>query len=314
MSDNSEHEDGGNAEQLPDYANETVEQLEARFRAGEGVIREQPEEAVEPEVEQAVEETVEAEAAEEAQPGQESEETDEEFDERQSLIEELKIQLEKERINAAKLQHLQSRDAGLVGHLKKEMEALKAAITQPASEEDLDYSAEPQRGQPRFVQTPGTEALQSRLAELENSARAGAIEAEYAAFIAAKNLDGEKASEFIKSMGSSIAEQWEPYREQVGSMSAASLRKSLRFVLDSAYADLRLSELKSKREEAIAKRASQVPERKKAKLASATSGSGSVAGAPKGPKKLSDMTAEEADAELLRQFGTQKRSGRIRML
>jgi hypothetical protein len=280
------------------------------MRAGEGIIRDEPPEPMdESPVEEKVQEPDEPEVEEELEPA--AEESDEEFDERQSIIEELQIQLEKERINAQKLQHLQSRDAGMVGHLKKEMDALKRSLSQPSDSQYDDFQAEPQ-SQPRLVNEPGNDALQSRLAELENTARAGAVEAEYTSFLAARGLEGDKASEFLQRMGSSIAEQWEPYREQVASMSAASLRKSLRFVLDSAYADLRLSELKAQREQALARRASQVPERKKVKLASATAGSGSVAGPPKGPKRVSEMTAEEADAELSRLSGTPTGSGRLR--
>jgi len=308
--------DTGNGEQqegIPDYSGETLEQLEARFDAGEGMIvtrddgpevevEAQPEPEPEPEAEPEV--TVKADEPEAvAEEPDEVVEEEAEFDEKQSMIDELKLELERAEIERGKFEHLQSRDAGLAGHLRKEIQSLKDAVLRPQAETEVDPYAETPVVQQQAPSQPGDPALQSRLAELEASARAGAIEQEYEAFRVARGIDPEAAKELIQKMAPAIQASWKPYIDQVPDMSPSQVRKAIRYVLDGAYVDTGLTEIRQARTEAQNRVASQVPEKKKAKLAASVSGAGAAGAAPARAKPQSEFTAEEADAALIREFG-----------
>jgi hypothetical protein len=79
-----------------------------------------------------------------------------------------------------------------------------------------------------------------------------------------------------------------------------------------AYHEILQRNYEAQRAAAQARRISQVPERKLAKLKPGVAGSGSTPAAHVRPKSAEEMTAEEADAALVRQYGTHPRSGRLR--
>jgi len=298
-----------NTEQGVDYESLSLEELEEKLHAGEGVIDDtEPVEEPEPEPEPQVEEPTEAEPVEatEQDEGVPNDEVAEpvvpEFDERGTYIEELRLQSEKATADAARAELFRSREAGELGHLRKRVEELTSLLTQqPSAPTDDPYAeAQPARQQPLPSIAP---VDQSRLAELESDARTVAIEAEYRDFLQAKGIEQDSAQEVLGRMSDSLREQWAPYAESVQTMAPRSARKVFRVILDSSYADMRLREVKVLREEALAKKAAQVPARKQAKQAATVSGSG-ASPAPRARQKApEDMTAEEANAELIRQYG-----------
>ena len=292
------------------YDGETEDQLEARFRAGEGMADAQPQEpvAVEPEPPETPADSQQAEetppAPSDPDPGDVTPEP--EFDEREYALEEMRLKLEKTEADNRRIELERGRATGEMGHLRKQLRDLQVHLTQPQPNQD-DY-AEPTGRRLSEPILPGPSVDQSRLAELENDARAGAISAEYQDFLASRGIRPEDANGLIQHLAPSIQEQWGPYRESLAEMSARSVRKVLRTVLDSAYADFRLRELQAKASEARQRKASQVPEVRKAKLAAGVAGSGGASPPAPRPKRPDELTAEEADLELTRQFG--RRRGR----
>lgn len=295
-------------EQEPDYDSMTVEQLDELLSAGDGMVREDepdPEPELEPVAE--AEETPEpVEATEPEVPGSNGETVEEpvvEFDERESLIEELRLQAEKAQADVARAELFRGREAGELGHLRKRVEELTWILQQQSSAPSDDPYAEAQPARQQQPVKPVTSVDQSRLAELEQDARAVALEAEYRDFLSAKGIDPEKAPDVIGRMSASMKEQWAPYAESVQNMAPRSARKVLRVILDSSYADLRLQEVKTLREEALARKAAQVPARKQAKQAATVSGSGASPAPRVQQKAPEDMTADEANQELKRLYG-----------
>ena len=298
---------------LAGYAEETVEQIEARFSAGEGIS---PEIGQEPEPAPAVDPPPDPPAPTdppsdppppvEVKPnGEEHPPAPEEFDERQFQIEEMRLKLEKTEADNRRIELARGRETGEIGHLRRQLAEMQAAMMRPR---ELDDDAEPARGR-RISEPvlPGTSVDQSRLAELENDARAGAIAAEYQEFLTSRGIKPEETMGLLQKIGPAIQEQWEPYKESMGEMSPRSVRKVLRTVLDSAYADLRLRELQSQAAEARARKVSQVPEVRKAKLAASVAGSGGASPPAPRPKSSAEMSAQEADAELTRLYGRRGR-------
>jgi hypothetical protein len=299
---------------VQDYSQESLEELEKRLRDGEGLIIEREDEepeSAEPEPEPDVPPAAESEEPETE--GAESPEVEEpvageepEFDEQGMLVEELKLELERARAQSERDQVLQQRDSGRVGALNKELKKLQQILQQQqAQPQPVDPYDEPQMRQPQPPPSvPGIDAeSQSRLVALEQDARARAVDEVANEFIQGHGLSMDEGMALIKELGPSLQEQAAPYNEEFQTMQPNSMKKVLRVMLNSAYADHRLAEIKTRREEALAKRASQVPEKKQAKTAAAISGSGGTP-APKSVAKSADgMTAEEADKALIREFG-----------
>jgi hypothetical protein len=292
---------------VAEYEEQTADELEARFRAGEGFIDdpvqadpEPPPAEPTPEPEQPIEEPAEPEpvAAEAVEP---------EFDERAAEIEEMRLRLEKADADNRRLEYSRGREAGELGFLRQRVQGLEQMLNQVASGADPEESRQPGVRVP--VQPPAS-VDQSRLAELEQDARAGAIQAEYHDFLAARGLKPEEAQGVIQKLAPAIQEQWQPYAEHLSQMSARSVRKVLRTILDSSYADMRLQELRTRSDEARRRKAEQVPAVKKAKLAAGVAGSGGASSPAPRPKSPEEYTAEEADAALTRQYGRGRRVGR----
>jgi hypothetical protein len=127
---------------MPDYSGESLEELDARLERGEGLLEAQPqpeepvEEAPEPPAEQAPQQEAEADSPEQPaeqepveaatdEPGEQPE-ADPEFDLQKNEMEEMRLRLEQLRVDLERSQQLQSRDAGMVGHLKQLLERQKA--------------------------------------------------------------------------------------------------------------------------------------------------------------------------------------------
>lgn len=301
------------------FESETVEQIEARFRAGEGIVDDAPS-APPPVVETPPAEAPPAEATPAATPPNgdptasppaeakaDDPPAEPEFDERQFAIDEMRLKLEKAEADNRRVELARSRETGEIGHLRKQLAQLQAALTQPRPTDQDDY-VEPRGRRVSEPSLPGQSVDQSRLAELENDARAGAIAAEYQDFLTTRAIKPEESQVLLTKLAPAIQEQWEPYKEMAGEMSARSVRKVLRTLLDSAYADLRLREMQEAANVARARKVSQVPEVRKAKLAASVAGSGGAS--PPAPREKSpeDKSAEEADAELTRLYG--RRRGR----
>jgi hypothetical protein len=291
-----------------DYSQESLEELEARMQAGEALITEQVDEP-EPEAEVVVTpegepaEPVEAEAKPEEVVVEEPVVEEEEFDEKASYLEEQKLQTELAEAKAKQFESLVGRNAGENDFLRKRLETLEQLLAQQQPQPPADpYAETPQVQQPRPVQT-GTSVDQSRLAELENSARAAALEQEYSSFLATRELVGEAGTKFTETMGPAIQASLKPYEQSIRSMSPTSLKGVFRNALDTAYAEFSLREVRSRREKYLEKKASQVPERKIAKQAASVSGSGGTPTPKPTVKRPEDMTGEDADKALIKEFG-----------
>ena len=286
-----------------DYSGETVEQLEERFRKGEGLIEAkdpEPEtvEVEEPPVEGEPEATeTKSEGEEEAKPAEEKTE----FDDAVAGEEQAGLEKLTEDLRSKRLEDLLGRQAGRAGHLQKQVDELKELVSRaqraPAPTEDPYAETTPPVVQQRPI--PVTDpSLQASVTELQQDNRNRAVEAEYNDFLQA-NAD---ASGLMEKMAPSIREQVKQYDGM--SLNTQALRKTLRLTLDTAYAEVRLQEVISQRKEA---KASQVPEKKKAKQVASVSGSGGAPAPRTKQKSVEDMTAEEADAEMIRRFGDGRR-------
>lgn len=310
---------------IPDYDNEDIDALEARFRDGEGMIQveessgEPASEPVEPEPEpdRAAEEPVAEETAppegvdEEPAAEPEPAPVEEDFDETRSLLEETRLQLAKTEQERQKFEFLAGRHTGELGHLRKLVEQLQTG-TVPADTDSTDEYGEPVASAPAPV--PVDTGLQSRVAELESDLNREAATAAYDSFVADNKLfvpagvngeDAEKMEAEITQLMADMKPHIERARESYSGLelSRKATRKVVRMMLDSAYTEVKLDRLRKQRAEALEKRASQVDSRRLAKQAAAPSGSGAAPAPKPRPKRIEDMTAEEADAEMIRLSG-----------
>lgn len=294
-----------------DYENESLEQLEARFRDGEGIIVER-DDSVEPEPpatepepeateEAKAEPAAEAEVTQEAE-AQQPEQTD------ASALEELRLQLEIERAARERSELFGGRAASELGELRKQVAMLEQARTQPPPPpaEELDpYREVPQQApQPGLPPHAGVGDLQAKVASLEQQDRQRALVTDVEAFRQkhfpneSGGVDEEAYTAFTTASAESIKSQIAPYQHL--NLDTESARKLLNISLNIALAEYQLAQRKKA---ATEKTAQQVPEKRKAKQAATVSGSGaSPAPAPR-TKRPEDMTAEEADAALIKEFG-----------
>ena len=183
--------------QEPDYSNESVEELEKRMADGEVVVTERSDDqepepvAEEPPPTEEVEQAPEPEAEPAPEGVEAPPEAELEISERDLQIEEYRLRTERAEIGMKRQEDLASRNAGLYGHLKKQMDALTQAARAPQQEPEEEMYAEPT---PRPVQerAPIVSEDQSRLAELELEERRRAANEVYSQFLGEVARDLQK--------------------------------------------------------------------------------------------------------------------------
>lgn len=307
------------SEEEQDYSQLTLEELDKRFEAGEGMIPDEepaapPEPAAEPEPEPVPE--VAAEPAEPEVPVEEPpvEPSEPEYDEQAAILEETRLELEKVERERQKFEFLTGRESGEKGFLKKRVEALEEVIRQATQQQQPqtdDYAAE--TTQPQVVQPLQDTGIQSRVAELETGQREEATRQEYQQFLNDNQLVGrpqEELAQVMSELAPDFQRHFEPYKDM--DLNPKSFRKVFRMALDSSFTDLKLARVKKHREEALAKKAAQVDARKIAKQAAVVSGSGASPAPKPQPKAQSELSADEADAALVAEFGDGQRRRRRR--
>jgi len=303
---------GAQEPDTPDYADESIEDLEARFRAGEGQqVEEDIPPAPEPEPEPAPEpESLPEVAASEDEntPGVEVPPPDEP-DERDLQFQEMQLEMERIRQERERFEYQTGRATGEVGFLKKELERLRAAP--PPQDDPIDYEpAETARPAP----TPSAPShLEEQVAELRAEQTASAVQRVYSEFLTQvegdlkaqgveqDNIPAEQES-IIEQITPTLKERFEPFGD-VSTLGAKSLQKVTRMVLQGAYTDQKLAKIANLRKQASERKASQIAETKIIKQAASPSGSSGRAVQEPPPKTPEQMTAEEADAEMIRLFG-----------
>lgn len=298
------------------YDGESLDDLEARFRAGEGILVERDDEpAPEPET-QEPEAAEEAQAEPEAQAEEVREEPESEPEPKESgnaeALEELRLQLELERSARERSELIGGRAAAQLGELRKQVEMLTQTRQQPPPTPDDDYGVPQQQAPPYSYpgahQPSGVDAIQEKVAGLEAAERARAIEAELQSFKLKNFGDDENAyQQFVESSKESLSASLAPYQNLP--LDNAGARKLLNISLNIALTEHRLAQRKRDAQERVAQ---QVPEKKRAKQAATVSGSGAASVPKSRPKSPEEMTAEEADAELIKLYGDGHYRRRVR--
>ena len=314
----------------PDYSTESVEELEARFAAGEGVVKEgEPDPVPEPGPVAAAptEADPEPQVASEDAPPEDApaEPTEPETDDRELQMQEMQLQIERMRLDKQHFEHLAGKNATAVDNLRKELQTSSAP--RPVAEDPIDYEDIPSSvaPQPRIVPAPD-DGLAGKVAELQQSQMAQETERVYNSFVDKIKSDlstqGVKSDD-IETQTQSVIEQitptlkqgFEPYGD-LSTYSVKTLSKVTRMVLDSAYTDAKLAKVAELRRTNADRKATQISETRIAKQAASPSGSGSRGVQEPPPRTVNPntgvidgMTAEEADAELIRLEGD---GGRLR--
>lgn len=300
--------------EIPDYEKMTDEQLEAAFDAPdvptpspepepEDVLPEpEPEPETKPEPEAKPKDEAVAEPAVEAEPDLAALE-----------MQELRLRLDKLQADRDRFEFVAGRNAGQVGHLKKQLEEL----SQPR-ERDVDEQEDSEEPTPQTRRSASNRALEDKVAELQASESSRAIEGVYSEFIAqvasdlkSQGIADDKIDSERNAIMSRIATKLKDHFEPFGplnSFNAKALRKVTGMALQSAYADHKLEQIAVLRKAASERKASQVSASKIVKQAASPSGGG-ITPKPK-PKHVSDMTAEEADAAMIAEYGDGRRPRR----
>ena len=306
---------GAQEPDTPDYADESIEDLEARFRAGEGQVEDDAPPAPEPEPEPVPEpeSLPEVAASEEVPPVEEpvTASTDEP-DDRDLQFQEMQLEMERMRLDRQHFEHLAGKNATAVDDLRKEL--IASARTSPAAEvdpiyEDISPSVAPA---PRTVPAPET-GLAGKVAELQQSQFAQETERVYNSFLGKIESDlssqgvavdriASESESVIEQITPTLKERFEPYGD-LNRYPIKTLAKVTRMVLDSAYTDVKLAKIAALRKQASERKATQIAETKIIKQAASPSGSSGRAVQEPPPKTPEQMTADEADAEMIRLFG-----------
>ena len=306
----------GNDEVKTDYESMTVEEIDAEFERTGGVNPQ--EESAEPEPGPAPEPVAaEPESTDKPEPQEESTPAttedapaEPEPNEQELQMQEMQLQMERIGQERQQFEHIAGRTTGEIGFLKKELERLRAT-PQVAQQDPVDYQAETPTVQPQPPSAPSR--LEGQVAELQESYRASAVEKVYNTFLShvEKDLlaDGVKQDQ-IESEQTSIMEKINPTLKQrfdtfgdVSNLGTKATEKVTRMVLEGAYTDIKIAKIADLRKTFSERKAVQIAENKIAKQAASTSGSGGRPVQESPPKSIEDMTAEEADAELIRLSG-----------
>jgi hypothetical protein len=310
-----------NTPEDPDYDGMTDEQLEEALAKGGGPVvpsEEEPEQpASEPDAETAPEAPADespADPVEEAPADAPAEEP--EFNEQESQIEELRLQLQQQKQERERASFQRDREAGTVGSLKQELESIKALLANRQDDLEGDDGVE-------AAKAPAPAFRDSRVDDIEQDRKQQRIATAFKEFIdkvgddtrkdleAAANGEAVTAEAFaaehearIKAMTPRIQEQAAVYKDESFNIKAAE--KATRMACDAGYLDWQLERVRNLRAAASKKQASQVSSKKREKMAASVSGSGSSA--PSASHKLAEnMSADEADAALVREFGSGQR-------
>jgi hypothetical protein len=289
----------------PDYSKMTDEELEQRLADGEGVIYEQ-EDAPETEVEATEPEPTDSEPTEEkAEPAEAPTEPAEppvteeepEFDERQSQLEEMRLQLQLAEQQRKHFEALQSRAFSEKEAQRQQLEAqMQQLLSQQHGPQREDYDGG--YAPPVQPQAQPPDSLAREVAEMRAEMKARAVQDEYANFL----RDNPEAENALDAMAPRLQTALEPYKN-MPDISPANLRQILRMALDSSWIEHRLTDLRKKREEALKRKVEQVPKKRQAKQAATVSGPGGAPAPKARPKQPEEMTAEEADRALVKEFG-----------
>ncbi len=310
----------GNDEVKTDYESMSVEDIDAEFERTGGVnVQEEP---VEPEPEQAPL-AAEAESTEKTEP---QEATDKEAtteptdvpaepepDDRELQLQEMQLQVERMRLDKQHFEHLAGKNATAVDDLRRELQSsmrASPAVEDPINLEDNQPSVAPS---PRIV-PDRNEALAGKVAELQRAHSDRETERVYADFssvvdsdlaaqgVAKEEIVVEREKIFNEQIAPTLKQRFEPYGN-LSEYPINTLSKVTRMVLDAAYVDVKLAKVAVLRKTVSERNAVQIAENKIAKQAASTSGSGGRPVQESQPKSISDLSAEEADAELTRLSG-----------
>jgi len=308
-------------EQAPDYDTMTVEELDAEFeRTGGAIVEEAPpvvEPDPDPEPVAAIEEN--GEVSEVAADGIVDEVP--EVDELDLAKQEYQLQIERLKLDRQHFEHLAGRNATDVDNLKKQLEQIASGRTSPAPEVDTMYEDDSHSGAPAPRINPATTRLEAEVAELQGDNVKREIERVYDGFLNSigndlarqgvpqDQIEAERNA-VMDHITPTLKERFEPYGN-ISTMRAKTLSKVTRMVLDSAYTDVRLDKIATLRKEASERKATQIAQSRIVKQAASPSGSGGKSVKESAPKRVEDMTAEEADAALIAEYGD---GGRIRPL
>jgi hypothetical protein len=303
--------------QADDYDSMTVEELEQQFAEGKGIIQEGTPDEPEPEPIAAESETSEPQETEQGveDPPTETPESpvEPELDENELRLQEMQIQLEQAKAAAERFEFIAGNNAGKMGHLQKQL--LEATERRDAPVEDpIDYApdriaeAQPVQPQPR-----ASNKLEAEVAELRAEQMQRATEQIYNEFLAqvASDLTRQGVEQdmvepeqnaIMEQITPTLRQRFEPFGD-IGNMGPKSVNKVTRMVLQSAYSDIKLAKIAELRKQASERKATQIAESKIVKQAASPSGSSGQAVKEPPPKRIEDMTAEEADAEMIRLYG-----------
>ena len=237
-----------------------------------------------------------------------------ELDERDLQIQELTLRMESLSAQKELSDLASSKNAGMLGHIQKQMANMAAERQRPAPAEDLyiedESTAEPYR-QPR----PGRadDALGAKVAELQAEQLKGATERIYTGFlnqissdltaqgVEQANLDNEQKA-IMEQITPTLKQRFEPFGD-ISQMQHKTVEKVVNMVLQSAYTDVKLNKVAEMRKLNLERKASQIAESRIVKQAASPSGSGGKSTKEPPPKRVEDMTADEADAALIALYG-----------
>jgi hypothetical protein len=307
------------------YDDMSIEQLEAEFANTGGVIQDDPvdepapvdEPEQNPAQEVAATDGNHAEQSDQADPQAADEPQEVELDDRDLQLQELQLQLERERVGREQANLIATRNAGKMGHLQKQLEQLAAERNRPTPASDsLDYEDDPTAESARFQPQPPVvpSRYEDEVAELRIAHRANMVKEVYSDFLnrlsedlTAQGVPQDKIAveqqSLIEQITPTLKDRFEPFGELDG-LKSQTLGKITRMVLDSAYTDAKLQKIADLRRRSAERRATQISESRIVKQAASSSGSGGRPAKEPPPKSVDDMTAEEADAALIAQFGT----------
>jgi len=276
----------------PDYANMSEAELDALFAKGEGFVPTEPEKVAEPAPVPEPEPEPEPKAAQPAEPETppQAEPPAVEVEDDLAKLEEEGLRLEREKLKAdlALQQAHSSRLAGEIGYLKKQLESTPREAREPY---------EPQ--------TPEEQDRLTRLEQafLESERKRSQLAVAQAAETAINALDAPE----LASIRSEIAEVAPKYREQLASAREVNDPTLARQLADaigrSVIADAKELAWTNRRKALEEKRTVQQAALTARKKSAAVSG-GSASSAPRpAPKTYDQMTPEELDAEMEKEFG-----------
>lgn len=274
----------------------------------------------EDEDEDPAEEAEEEEKAPESKKGQadETAEEDEESPlEKRIRLLERRLELEalertKETEARRRAELLASKQAGRAGYLQQQLKKspAKAQATEDDADEDADAEEKaPQNRQERNQPTPDPVWQEDRV-ELVRMA----ITDEGNEFAKAHASEFEEMPDaFLNRVQELMKEEAVPYREELMTSSVKTVRKLARSLMNSAYATARIefadNVADNATREATARKADSAGKSRRRKAKAAISkGSGRAKSAPK-PKSYDDMTMDELEAEMKKEFGADYRLG-----